>query len=240
MIIDVHCHILPDVDDGALDGKTTKKMLRQSVEEEIDAIVATPHFSCGMQEDEVRAIKKKYLAVRRWWNENEPEKKLYLGGELYYSEGLIEALDQKIAMTMNGTRYVLVEFPIYLNFQNIQKAIQKLLYAGYIPIIAHVERYERIRDCDKIAELVEMGAYIQVNASTLLGNEGLRIKFYVSKLMKKGLVHFVGTDAHDAEDRAPRMKQCVKYLEKKLGKMKASQILEENPMKMLRGEELNG
>lgn len=83
---------------------------------------------------------------------------------MYYSDGIIEALDQGIALTMNGTKYVLVEFPVYVEFPYIQKAVQRLLYAGYIPIIAHVERYERIRKRTHIEELVDMGAYIQVNA----------------------------------------------------------------------------
>ena len=152
MIFDIHCHILPNVDDGAKDGKTTKRMLQRAVEEGIDAIVATPHYSCEMEDEEIEQIRQKFLMIQKWWKEKEPDKELYLGSELYYSEGLIAALERGAALTMNGTRYILVEFPIYLNFQNIKKAVQKLLYAGYIPIIAHVERYERMKKLEMVSE----------------------------------------------------------------------------------------
>ncbi len=240
MIFDIHCHILPNVDDGAKDGKTTKRMLQRAVEEGIDAIVATPHYSCEMEDQETEEIKQKFLTIQKWWKEKEPDKELYLGSELYYSEGLIAALERGAALTMNGTRYILVEFPIYLNFQNIKKAVQKLLYAGYIPIIAHVERYERMKKLELVSELVDMGALIQVNVSAVIGRNGFKDRFYVMKLIKKHVVHFVGTDAHDTEVRKIRMKACMQYLEKKLGKEKAAQILEENPRRMLEGEELNG
>lgn len=240
MIFDIHCHILPNVDDGAKDGKTTKRMLQRAVEEGIDAIVATPHYSCEMEDEEIEQIRQKFLMIQKWWKEKEPDKELYLGSELYYSEGLIAALERGAALTMNGTRYILVEFPIYLNFQNIKKAVQKLLYAGYIPIIAHVERYERMKKLEMVSELVDMGALIQVNVSSVIGRNGFKDRFYVMKLIKKHVVHFVGTDAHDTEVRMIRMWACSQYLEKKLGKEKAAQIMEENPRRMLEGEELNG
>ena len=240
MIFDIHCHILPNVDDGAKDGKTTKRMLQRAVEEGIDAIVATPHYSCEMEDEEIEQVRQKFLMIQKWWKEKEPDKELYLGSELYYSEGLIAALERGAALTMNGTRYILVEFPIYLNFQNIKKAVQKLLYAGYIPIIAHVERYERMKKLEMVSELVDMGALIQVNVSSVIGRNGFKDKFYVMKLIKKHVVHFVGTDAHDTEVRKIRMQACLQYLEKKLGKEKAAQILEENPRRMLEGDELNG
>lgn len=240
MIFDIHCHILPNVDDGAKDGKTTKRMLQRAVEEGIDAIVATPHYSCEMEDEEIEQIRQKFLMIQKWWKEKEPDKELYLGSELYYSEGLIAALERGAALTMNGTRYILVEFPIYLNYQNIKKAVQKLLYSGYIPIVAHVERYERMKKLEMVSELVDMGALIQVNVSSVIGRNGFKDRFYVMKLIKKHVVHFVGTDAHDTEVRMIRMRACSQYLEKKLGKEKAAQILEENPRRMLEGEELNG
>ena len=141
MIFDIHCHILPSVDDGARNESSTDRMLRIAASEGIDVIVATPHFSYDREKEEVEMIKRKYAEVRALWKKRGADKEMYLGNELFYSEGVIEALQDGRALTMNGTRYVLVEFPMYAEFSNIQKAIQKLQYAGYIPIIAHVERY---------------------------------------------------------------------------------------------------
>lgn len=240
MVIDVHSHILPGVDDGARDGKSAARMLRIASEEGIDAIVVTPHFVNGTDKEKTLLIKKRYAVVRKWLKERYPDMVLYLGNELYYSDGIIEALDQGIALTMNGTKYVLVEFPVYVEFPYIQKAVQRLLYAGYIPIIAHVERYERIRKRTDIEELVDMGAYIQVNASSIIGKHGFSEKRYIKGLLKKHLVHFVGTDAHNSKDRKPEIMDCINYLVKKFGMEEARRLLEENPDKMLRGEEIDG
>lgn len=209
-------------------------------EEGIDAIVATPHFRCDMGEARTQEIKELYTVVRNWWKRQEPDKEMYLGNELFYSEGLVEALEQGRALTMNETAYVLVEFPVYEEFSRICKAVQQLRYAGYIPIIAHVERYEHLRERAKLQELIDMGAYIQVNASAVSGKHGWVAKHRITKYIKWGLVHFIATDAHNSRERRPAMKSCVAYLEKKLGRAKVRQLLVENPEKMLRGEEING
>lgn len=240
MIFDIHTHILPDVDDGAKDADETKRMLQIASEEGVDAIVATPHFTCGMSKKQTQKRIELYEAVRNWWKKKEPDKELYLGNELFYGESLVEALEEGVALTMNGTRYVLVEFPIYADFSYVQKAVRTLQYAGYFPIIAHVERYENMQDRGKIQSLVDMGAYIQVNVSSIIGNHGLIAQHRIVRYLKAGLIHFVASDAHGARVRRPEMQQCREYLEKKIGEKKTRQILEINPEKMLKGEEIDG
>lgn len=240
MIFDIHCHILPSVDDGARNEDSTKRMLKIAAKEGTSAIVATPHFACGRSEEKQGEILEKYQMVSAWWKEYSSKKELYLGNELFYGEGIVEALQSGKALTMNGTRYVLVEFPTYVDFLSLKRGVQTLLYAGYIPIIAHIERYENLNKKDKVQELVDMGAYIQVNASAILGKHGFMTKLFVMKLLKESLVHFVATDAHGSRERAPELRECAIYLKKKLGTAKARQILEKHPMQMLKGEELNG
>ena len=240
MIFDIHCHILPGVDDGARSEDSTKRMLKIAAKEGTGAIVATPHFTCGMREGNKQDIVQKYKMVSEWWREYSPKKQFFLGNELFYSEGIVEALRQGDALTMNGTKYVLVEFPTYIDFRSLKKGVQTLLYAGYYPIIAHIERYECMGKKENVQELIDIGAYMQVNASAVLGKHGFLKKLYVMKLLRQSLVHFVATDAHGASRRAPEMRECAIYLKKKLGGEMARQILERNPMKMLKGEELNG
>ena len=238
MVVDVHCHILPGVDDGAKDERSTKEMLKLASEEGIDVIIATPHFAYELKEKKQRDRLEKYEKVRAWWKMVHPKKELYLGNEILYSEGVVEALTRGEALTMNGTRYVLVEFPEYESFDYIRIAVQRLLYAGYLPIIAHVERYAEARKLKHIEELVDIGAYIQVNAAVILGKRGFVVKHQIMKLLKRGLVHFIGTDAHDTVRRKPEMKECRRYLEKKIGISMTRWILEENPQRMLKGEEV--
>ncbi|MEE1314894.1 MAG: CpsB/CapC family capsule biosynthesis tyrosine phosphatase [Faecalimonas sp.] len=240
MSFDVHCHILPKVDDGAKDEGSTKRMLEIADAEGIDVIVATPHFQCGERQMPVEELKNRFASVRSWWEEYGEEKKLYLGNELFYSESLVDALEHGEALTMNGTSYVLVEFPIYVDYMYILKGIQRLRYAGYIPIVAHIERYDCLQNRKRVQELVQAGAYMQVNTSTIMGGHGYFAHRYVMNLFKYRLLHFVGTDAHDSKGRKPEMEKCAAYLEKKIGPTKAHRILVENPEKMLRGEELYG
>ena len=240
MIFDMHCHILPGVDDGARNEGSTERMLNIACEEGIDYIVATPHFAYGQEKETFEELKRKYWTVREQWKAMGPNKELFLGNEVFYSEGVVDSLNSRVALTMNGTRYVLIEFggdagPVY-----VQKAIQKLRYAGYYPIIAHIERYPKLKSHKVLQELIDMGAYLQVNAKTLCGGYGFWEKQRMMRVMKQGLAHFVATDAHDSRTRRPQLKECMEFLQKELGEEKVRQILEENPMRMLRGEELNG
>ena len=215
-------------------------MLKIAAEEGIDAIVATPHFKYGMDAAQAQQIKKMYTVVRNWWKRKEPNRELYLGSELYYSENLVDALKQGSALTMNDTSYVLVEFPVYAEVSQVERAVRNLRYAGYIPIIAHVERYQHLRDAGRVKNLIEIGAYIQTNVSVIMGKHSWSSKRRTMKFLKQGLIHFIATDAHNSKERRPEMKKCAAYLGKKLGREKTHQLLVENPEKMLRGEELNG
>ncbi len=240
MIYDVHCHILPGVDDGSKDDYTTERMLQIAAAEGIGAIIATPHFSCADSEADLSERKRRHLEVSELWKAYGEDKKLYLGNELFYSDGMVDALSEGRALTINGTRYVLVEFPVYAEFSYIQKAVQELQYAGYYPIIAHVERYPQVKGRKLLQELVEMGAYIQVNTSALLGKHGFGIKRFAVSGLRRGMIHFVATDAHGARHRRPEFKECKAFLEKKLGAAHTQRILEKNPERMLRGERLDG
>ncbi len=240
MICDVHCHIIPGVDDGARNEDTTKRMLSIAAEEGMDVLIATPHFSCADDKTDAEELQIRFQKVRELWKSYGEEKELYIGNELFYSGEVVEALSQGRALTINGTRYVLVEFPVYAEFAYIQKAIQRLRYAGYIPVIAHVERYVYVQKRRLMQELINTGAYLQVNTSTVLGKHGFFTKLFVMNLLKSDMIHFIGTDAHGARERRPIMKECRELMEKKLGKAHTHRILEENPKKMLRGERLDG
>lgn len=240
MIIDMHCHILPGIDDGARNEEAMERMFQIADAEEIEAIVATPHFTLGEDEKKVEAIKMKYDLACYAWKECGFQKELYLGSEILWEEGVIDALESGKALTINETSYVLVEFLLNEGYEYVENAMRKLQYAGYFPIIAHVERYSQLQSPKVLEKLVDMGVYLQANVSTILGNHGFWRKRRILRCLKKGLIQFVGTDAHSPRARRPEMKRCIQYLEKKLGVEKTRQILEENPGKMLKGERLNG
>lgn len=240
VVIDIHSHILPGVDDGSKNPEITRKMLEIAAKDGIEAIVATPHFEGGMTAEFLSKRKHAFEMTSKMAAEMNPPIELFMGNEVFFGESAIEALDNKVAETLNGTDYALVEFPVYSEFSYIEKAIKNITYAGYKPVIAHIERYEGMKKKYQVEELVAQGAIMQVNASTVTGAMGWGIKRYVLKLMKAGLVHLIGTDAHGVNRRRPEMKEALALIEKKIGKAYRMEISEVNPEKILRGENISG
>ena len=240
VVIDVHSHILPGVDDGSKNPEVSRKMLEIAAEEGIEAIIATPHFEGGMTEKFLSRREKAFELTSAMAAEMDPPIKMYLGNEIFYGESAIEALENGTANTLNGTDYALVEFPVYSEFSYIEKAIKNLIYAGYIPVIAHIERYEGMKKKYQVEELKKHGAVMQVNASTVTGGMGWGIKRYVLKLMKAGLVDLLGTDAHGVNRRRPEIREALSVIDKKVGREYRILISEENPEKILRGENISG
>ena len=240
MIIDTHCHILPGVDDGAKNADETRRMLRMAFKDGIDEIIATPHFNCDMDTSVLEKRMGAYLRTCKYAKEMNPKARIYLGNELYYSEGVVDALDRGDALTLNQTKYVLVEFPVYAEFRYIRQAVQNLQYAGYLPVIAHIERYQGMKKEEQVAELAGMGACMQVNVSSVMGKAGWSTRWYLLKLMRHGLIHVLGTDAHGATNRRPEMRDCLSDIDKKIGKTYREEISTINPSRIIRGEYISG
>lgn len=237
MIIDLHCHILPNVDDGAENMEETIEMLSIAVEEGISGIVATSHAKAEMLQQSERYLES-YREILKYIELNNIPIQIYYGNELYYSDGILSALRNGEVHTLNGTHYVLVEFPIYENYYYIERGIRNLQNLGYWPIVAHVERYEELQSEDKIRKLIELGAYIQVNTSSILGKSGITTRMFCTKLLRKRLVHIVATDAHGSKHRRPEMKDCLKLIDRIAGEKYRRIITEENPEKIIIEEKI--
>lgn len=240
MLFDIHCHILPAIDDGSKSMKETEKMFRMARKERIGTILATPHYSCEREPEFYKRCQNVYEEVCQMIQEKNLGIQLYLGNEIFYSSGVLEALKRGEALTLNHTKYVLVEFAPYVELLTIKKAVQELQMAGYFPILAHIERYECLKKESEVQNLVDMGAYIQVNASSLTGRLGIRVQWYLKKLMRHDLVHVVATDAHGSKKRRPMIQEAAGYIKKKAGANYCKKITEENPEKIIRGERICG
>lgn len=234
-IIDVHCHILPGVDDGADTVEEALSMLKREYEDGVRAVILTPHYRRKMFEADWTALEESYkrlcgaLSGKNW------EMPLYLGCEYHADTDMAEALKRKERPGMAGSRYVLTEFSGKAEITYIRERAGALLSCGFRPVIAHVERCDCLRKkMEQIEELVEMGVRIQVNAGSITGEEGFGTARFCRKLMKRDLLHFVGTDAHGIRRRTPNMGACAVYLEKKMGTEYARKILCENPEKILK------
>ena len=235
--LDIHSHILPGVDDGSKDMDMTMQMLDQAYEEGIRYMVATPHFYPGHKNADYTKIQETFDEVCKEAAKRFPDLELLLGNEIYYKDEVIKLLEQKQIHTMNGSRYVLVEFNVNLEYGKIAQAVKKLTMKGYYPILAHVERYACLyKKAELIEELIHMGAYIQINAETLLGGMFDGYKKYCFKLLANDLVHFLGSDCHNTDSRRAIMEQAVKILKKKMDPGIVESILVDNPEKFFKGE----
>ncbi len=231
---DIHSHILPSVDDGSVNLLQTRNMLKIAHQEGIIHIIATPHYGVGCLNPDIQELQNKLELVREEAKKIDSDFQIDLGNELYYSEDIIEHLKKKKALTMAGTRYVLVEFPVFESYRNIRAGLHRLLISGYLPILAHTERYEALyQNPHRIEELIRLGVYIQMNITSILGGFTNKRSKYCKKLMGYGYIHFVATDSHSDHNREPRMIKGVKYLRKKYGVELVDLLLVKNTSQLL-------
>lgn len=233
--IDMHCHILPGVDDGAKDIDEMKAMLNIAYEEGIRCIIATPHHHPRRGKESPEVLRRQAVLLRDAAHEIDEHFRVYLGTEIYFSQDIVEKLKAKRILTMNKRNYVLVEFSPSDTYDYIRQSLQQLQFSGYEVILAHIERYNCItEEPERARELWEMGIQIQVNAGSIIGDSGRKIKKFIKELMEEDLIFCVGTDAHGAKHRAPRMKKAADYVKKKYGEEYMRRIFFSNAKTMLR------
>lgn len=230
MLVDIHCHILPGVDDGAPDMETSRAMIRDAYEQGVRYIIATPHYRPEMFEPSMKKVIRVYHELRDY--AEEVGIGLRLGCEYYRNEQMIRHLDKKLRPTMLGSRYVLTEFSTNDSFVTVRNYIYELITKGYRPIVAHVERYFCCQEPERIQKLKKLGAQIQINADSVLGYEGHTIKKFCAVLMKDDLVDFIGSDAHNLEGRKMNLGKCATYVRKKMGQDYAEEIFVDNPRRI--------
>lgn len=233
-IVDLHCHILPEIDDGAKNWNETYQMLRIAYDEGVRIIVATPHHHEHRGMCTVMQYKTRLAKIRKMAKKIDPKFYVVPGMEIYFSQDLPGKLEQRKVQTMGKSNYVLVEFSPNDEFCRIQQGLQQIQMKGYRPILAHVERYENLYDIEDVEHLIEMGIYIQVNSGSIIGKNGRGAKRFIKELMEEGYVHLVGTDAHSSGSRSPLIKKSVDYVEKKYGEAYAKEIFHTNGLKVLK------
>lgn len=235
--IDIHCHIMPGVDDGSPDMATSLEMLRIADKNGITHIILTPHHKPmhhNVSPEHNVAYRKKLQEAA---TEAGIKAKLFSGNEIYYSDETMEELIDGRICSLAGSDYVLVEFHPTNPFKAIQNAAGRVQAAGYIPIIAHVERYSDIVSHPaRVRDLIQMGCFIQVNASSVMGKYGFGISHFTKKLLKEELVHFIASDAHDTGRRAPHLLDCRNYVERKFGEDYGKKLFFTNPANVIRNE----
>ena len=232
--VDIHNHILPCVDDGSQSLEQSMRMLKTAFGEGIRAVCLTPHYLPPKYKIPIADLEKSRELLQEKLIKEGIGIRLYLGNEIYYRPSCVEDILGGRALTLASSRYVLLEYAVRESESPIEKSVHDLSNAGFRPILAHLERYQTLMGkVSRVRQLIEMGAYVQVNAGSVTGTYGHRTAKWAKTLLKEDLVHLIATDAHDEEKRAPKLNACVRYLTKKYGEDYTQLLLWENPCKVI-------
>lgn len=217
-IWDIHSHCLPGIDDGSRSWEMTLQMLQASWDSGVRTVVATPHYlpwrHHPLPADTVRELCAE--ACRRCREELGIGMRVLPGEELYYHSGIVEDLREGKALTLAGTRTVLVEFSERVPWSELHAGLIQLKRSGYRPILAHAERYGCLRKGGHFEEIVGDGILIQSNIQEVEGGLFDDMARWVRKQYRDRKIHFTASDMHDLERRPPMTRQQLSWFEKKV------------------------
>ena len=226
-LTDIHHHLLYDMDDGAHSAREMHAMLRRAKEEGIARIIATPHVTPGVepfnQEQYDRALKE----ARAYSAEKNLGIEIYPGAEILYTDQTCHFLEDGRVPTLAGTEHVLVEFSPDIKYARLHDALAELLHYGYLPIVAHVERYYcLLKHPSRLLELKkELDICYQVNCATIIKRGGLFTKLFMKKILEWDLLDVIATDAHHASSpRAANMREAWRILKSEYGGAYANEL----------------
>jgi protein-tyrosine phosphatase len=240
-MVDIHTHILHDLDDGPATLEESLDMARAALEAGTHTVVATPHVLNCMNLANNSMINRRFKEFKALLHSELPDLKVLLGTEIYFQPNLSQYASYDAA-TLNGTRrYMLVEFPMGDIPKGYEKELAALARFSLVPVIAHPERNALIIDKPALAgKLVEAGAILQMNAGSLTGHFGSTIRKVAQILLKKGWVHVIASDAHEVGKRGPDLRKAVAEAAEIIGAAAAGRLVADNPRLLLEGKSLPG
>ena len=235
-MVDIHCHIIPEVDDGAPSWDVALEMCEMAMHDGIEHIVATPHadFQYAYNREELEAR----LERLRQLSGGSP--RLSLGCDFHLSyDNLEDAFAHPQRYTIGNTGYLLVEFSDYSIPQQITGALLRLVEMGITPVITHPERNPLLQhDSQRLLQWINDGCLVQITANSLTGYWGEAARRSARALLEQQAVHVVATDAHDSRRRVPMLSQARQAVALWYGEERARTLVEDNPRAIVSGEKI--
>ena len=223
--VDIHTHILPGIDDGAKSMDEAMQMLRMAWEDGTRMLILTPHYRGRFKETTPEKLREAYAALCRTAQQELPKLRLFLGSEVFYEEDAPQALEAGRILTLADSDFVLLEFRSGAFRSQILSAVSEVIRYGYTPILAHIDRYNAFLSDDAlIDEVLDMGAQVQLNANSVMGENGFKVKRFCHALLRREKVQFIASDAHDTKHRPPRLQACYLRVRDKYGSDYAQQV----------------
>ena len=234
-IVDIHMHALPEIDDGSRSWSETTEMIKRSVQQGISAIVLTPH-SWGIDQIGIDNAQIQFDTAKTFVKMLKIPVDLYLGCEMLVSQDTVDDCILKIHNgqypTLAGSRCVLTEFEKWFSQNEMEYCVKKITAAGYVPVIAHAERYDKTSAAG-VEELKKLGAMVQINAYSIVNEQKASTRETANALLVGKLVDFIGSDAHRLDHRPPVIADGIAMLTKMYSEEYARKLLLSNPKELL-------
>jgi protein-tyrosine phosphatase len=233
-MIDLHCHLLPGIDDGAKHLEMSLMMARMASSDGISTIACTPHILPGVYHNTGPAIRAAVAQLRESISEADIPVTLVTGADVHVVPDLGVQLREGKALTLNDTRYFLLEPPHHLLPPRLEDLIFGLQTVGYVPILTHPERLSWIEDhYDLIQRFAYNSVLMQITAGSLMGQFGRRPRYWAERMLDEGLCHLLATDAHNIDRRVPRMSEAHALVAQRLGEEEAANLVQRRPQGIL-------
>ena len=229
-MIDVHSHILPNIDDGSRSIDETFNLIKEAKEAGFEGIICTSHYMENYYETDRPEREVWINAIHENLKNKNIEKNLYLGNEIYMSDNIIKLLEDGKATTMNDTSYVLFELPLNVEPMNLYDMVYEMQQYKIVPILAHPERYSFVQtDPELIYDLIDKGVLMQANYGSIVGQYGKKAQMIVQKFLENNMIHMLGTDAHRQNTIYPKIPEILVELKSLVGEEKLNELTTINP-----------
>jgi protein-tyrosine phosphatase len=234
LMIDLHSHILPGIDDGATTLPISLDMARIYVDGGVECVACTPHIMPGLYNNSGEQIRVAVEALQQELDEKGIALRLTTGADNHITPDFVQSLDEGRLLTLGDTRYVLVEPPHHVAPARLEDLFFAVIVGGYVPILTHPERLTWIEDKYALVQrLAKAGTWMQITSGSLTGKFGRRAQYWAERMLSEGLVQIVATDAHDNIRRPPDLLKGRKAAEKLVGVEEAESLVATRPMDVL-------
>lgn len=233
-MIDLHCHILPGIDDGAPDLETALEMARIAVADGVTVTACTPHIMPGYYENTGPDIRVRVRRLQAELDEAGIPLRLTTGADVHLVPGLASGLRSGHLLTLADSHYFLFEPPHHVAPPRMEDAVFDVMAAGYQPLITHPERLRWIEShYEVMTRLAHAGAWMQITAGSLTGRFGKRSQYWAERMLDDGIVHVLATDAHNLRNRKPLLAEARELVAQRLGAQAASDMVLTRPRAVL-------
>jgi len=229
-LIDLHCHLLPGIDDGAPDLETSLEMARIAVAEGIGTVACTPHIYPGLYENNGPDILRRVASLQSELEGAGIPLTLVAGCDAHLTPTMVAELDSGHIPTLAGSRYFLFEPPHHVAPPRLEETVRATMAGGYLPIVTHPERLSWIEShYETMKRLAAAGAWMQLTSGSVTGRFGKRAQYWSERMLDEGLVHLLATDAHNLRNRKPLIREAFDAVAARLGEQAARDMVETRP-----------